>query len=80
MKTFMARFFNAIKPCAGVVHAPRLRLPMPLHMARLRGHAFASAALVSRGSIAMSSFPMVTKADIDARRESVLKYDFESFK
>ena len=80
MNTFMARLRNAIKPCAGVVHAPRLRVSMPLHITRLRGRASASASLVSRGSIAMSRFPMVTKDDIDVRRESVLKYDFESFK
>ena len=80
MKTFMARLCNAIKPCAGVVHAPRLRVSVPLHITRLRGRASASASLVSRGSIAMSRFPMITKDDIDVRRESMLKYDFESFK
>lgn len=80
MNIFMARLCNAIKPCAGVVHAPRYRVSMPLHISRLRGRASASASLVSRGSIAMSRFPIVTEDDIDARRESVLKYDFKSFK
>lgn len=80
MKNFLMRLRNAIKPCAGVVHSPRLRLTMPVHEARLRGSAPASCALVSRGSIAMSRFPMVTKDEIDVRRESVLRYDFESFK
>ena len=80
MNTFWARFCNAIKPCAGVVHAPRLRVSMPLHTTPLRDRASASASLVSRGSIAMSRFPMITEDDIDVRRESVLKYDFESFK
>ena len=80
MKSFLTRLCNAIKPCAGVVHAPRLRLTMPVHAARLRGGATASCALVSRGSIAMSRFPMVTKDEIDVRRENVLQYDFESFK
>ena len=80
MNTFWARFCNAIKPCAGVVHAPWLRVSMPLHTTPLRGRASASASLVSRGSIAMSRFPVITEGDIDVRRESVLKYDFESFK
>ena len=80
MKNFLMRLCNAIKPCAGVVHSPRLRLTMPVHEARLRGSAPASCALVSRGSIAMSRFPMVTKDEIDVRRENVLRYDFKSFK
>ena len=47
---------------------------MPLHEVRLRGCAPASCVLVSRGSIAMSKFPMVTKDEIVARRENVLRY------
>lgn len=80
MKTFLTRFCNAIKPCAGVVYAPRLRLAMPLHETHRRGHASASATLVARGSIAMTRFPIVTEDEMDARRESILHYDFKSFK
>lgn len=80
MKKFIARLCNAIKPCAGVVRLPRLRLALPVHEARLRRCASASAALVSRGSIAMSRFPIVTDDEIAARRENVLRYDFQTFK
>ena len=80
MKTFLSRFRNAIKPCAGVVHVPRLKLAAQPHEPHWRRHASASAALVSRGSIAMSRFPMVSEDEIDARREKMLRYDFKSFK
>ena len=55
-------------------------MTIPVHAVHLRGEAPAGCVLVSRGSIAMSRFPIVTKDEIDARRENVLRYDFESFK
>ena len=80
MKTFLSRFRNAIKPCAGVVHVPRLKRAAQPHEPHWRRHASASAALVSRGSIVMSRFTMVSEDEIDARRENMLRYDFKSFK
>lgn len=80
MKKFIDRLLNSIKPCAGVVHAPRLRSALPMHEARVRGHASASSALVSRGSVAMARFPLVTEKDLASRREKILGYEFASFK
>ena len=80
MKRFFFRLCNALKPCAGLVRAPRLRLPLPVHEVHERTRASASGALVSRGSIAMSRFPMVTEDDIARRRDRILHYDFTSFK
>ena len=80
MRTFIERFLNAFKPCAGVVHAPRLKPALTKHEMRGRGSAQASGILVSRGSIALSRFPIVTEDEMRMRKERILNYDFTSFK
>lgn len=80
MKGFIKRFFNALKPCAGVVHAPAFKVAMPPHSVEERGHSTASGRLVSRGSIAMARFPMVSEDEMAVRKEKILHYDFNSFK
>lgn len=80
MKGFIRRFFNALKPCAGLVQAPKFKASLPLSESRGHGHASASGRLVTRGSIAMSRCPMISEEEIAARREKILHYDFSSFK
>ncbi len=80
MKGFIKRLFNALKPCAGLVHAPRLKSALPSHGIRTRGSASASGKLVSRGSVALSRFPLETERDIAQRKEKIVHYDFTSFK
>ncbi len=80
MKGFIKRFCNALKPCAGLVKAPKYKIALPSHELQERAHASASGRIVSRGSIAMSRFPTESKDDIATRREKILHYDFASFK
>ena len=79
MKGFIRRFFNALKPCAGLVQAPKFKASLSLSESRGHGHASASGRLVTRGSIAMSRCPMMSEEEIEARREKILHYDFSSF-
>jgi len=80
MKKFFARLLNSLKPCAGLVHAPRLKSPLPVHEIKGRNPAPASGKLVSRGSVALSRFPIVTETELSERKERILHYDFNSFK
>lgn len=80
MKSFIKRFCNALKPCAGLVHTPKIKPLQPIYKLRARTHASASASLLTRGSIALSRFPVVTEEDMAIRKKKILDYDFESFK
>ncbi len=80
MRTFIDRLRNAFRPCAGVVHAPRLKPALIKHEMCRRGQAQASGMLVSRGSVALSRFPVVTENELEKRKERMLNYDFTTFK
>ena len=80
MRTFIDRLRNAFKPCAGVVHAPKIKPSLIKHEMCIRGRAQASGMLVSQGSVALSRFPIVTENELEMRKERMLNYDFTSFK
>ena len=80
MKSFFERLRNALKPCSGIVHSPRTKLSRPQHEIRGRRHSTVGAALVSRGSIALAKFPIVTTEEMKERRNRIQKYDFNTLK
>lgn len=43
-----------------------------------KGTVYPSVALTARGSVALSRLPVVTKEEMQARKERALKYDFSS--